>query len=225
VARGSETAGEQGAAADAPSRRNPRSAFQSSARLSADFSLRHQESVVHMAKTDSSWWRVLWRGGLAAGVVLILVGVTVSLGLTASTVLRVPSPDGRHVAVCRAIPVLDGPDYEVRLERSDGTVVIPLYRVGDGEPCVEVIWADDSSTLAVLTGHVARIRFVDVSRVLGHPGQAFHYWSWPQIDLSTPEQPRAGSGLRFVGPREVELELRSRTTGFAVRQRVMVPER
>lgn len=178
-----------------------------------------------MAQTDFSWWRILGRGGVAVGVVLVLLGVAVSLGLTASTVLRVPSPDGRHVAVCRAIPVFDGPDYELRLERPDGMLVTPLYRIGDGDPCLEMLWATDSSTLAVLTGHVARIRFVDVSWVLGHPGVATHYWSWPQIDLSTPEHPRAGSGLRFVGPREVELELRSRTTGVAVRQRVMVPER
>jgi hypothetical protein len=184
----------------------------------------YEGDVFHMAKTDSTWRRTLWRGGLVVGVVVVLLSVTASLGLVASTVLRVPSPDGRFVAVCKAIPVFDGPDYAMRLERPDGTLVTQLYRIGDGDPCVEVIWAHDSSTIAVLTEHVARIRFVDVSWALAHPGVATQYSSWRQIDLSRPDRPRTARHLRFVGRREVELDLRAPKTGSTVRQRVAIPE-
>ena len=120
-----------------------------------------------MAKTDSTWRRSLWRGGLVVGVVVVLLSVT-AVWLVASTVLRVPSPDGRLVAECEAIPVFDGPDYAMRLERPDGTLVTRLtdWR---RRPRVEAIRAHDSSTIAVLTEHVARIRFVDVSWALAHP--------------------------------------------------------
>ena len=36
---------------------------------------------------------------------------------------RVPSPTGQMVAVCQEIPELDGPGYDIRLERPGGGVV------------------------------------------------------------------------------------------------------
>jgi len=81
-------------------------------------------------------------------------------------------------------PTFDGPDYEVRLERPNGAVVAELYEIGDGDPCDEVGWAPDGSVLAVLTGHVARVRFVDIAWALAHPEVATHNWSWRQVDLS-----------------------------------------
>ena len=124
------------------------------------------------------------------------------LGFTNRVLWRVPSPDGRVVAVCQEIPVLDGPDFDIRLEQPNGTLRQRLYRIGDGDPCTEVAWAPDGRTLAVLSGHVARIRFVDVEGALK---SSLAPAPWRQVDLSTERDLRLGRNLRFVGPLDVEV--------------------
>jgi hypothetical protein len=117
------------------------------------------------------------------------------------------------VAVCQEVPAFDGPGYDIRLERPDGTLLRPLYKDGDGEPCTEMAWSPDGRTLAVLSAHVARVRFVDVAWALDHPSTRTAHWSWRQVDLSSEERWVRGHGLRFSGPLEVELRLCPMSTG------------
>jgi hypothetical protein len=126
-------------------------------------------------------------------------------GYTNRVLWRVPSPDGAVVAVCQEIPEFDGPGYDIRLESGDGSRIAQLYQIGDGDPCSELAWSPDAKVLAVLSGHVARIRFVDVARVVRDPTVPTKYWSWRQIDLSTEHELQQGTDLRFVGPDEVEV--------------------
>ena len=150
---------------------------------------------------------------------LVLIAGTSAAGCTAlgysdRVLWRVPAPDGTMVAVCQEIPALDGPGYDIRLERQDGTLVRRLYTIGDGDPCSEVTWSADGKTLAVLSGHVARLRFVDVDWALRNPGVTTAYWSWRQVDVSSERRRFEGSGLRFIGPRTVSLLLcDTRTSG------------
>lgn len=129
------------------------------------------------------------------------------LGFTDEVLWRLPSPDGQVIAVCQEVPVFDGPDYSVRLERPDGRVLRPLYEIGDGDPCSEMAWSPDGRTLAVLSGHVARVRFVDVAWALSHPETRTAHWSWRQVDVGSAVEPLNGAALRFVGPLEVELQV------------------
>jgi hypothetical protein len=128
-------------------------------------------------------------------------------GFNDRVLCRVPSPTGLVVAVCQEVPEFDGPGYDIRLERPDGTVLRRLYRIGDGDGCSEIAWAPDGCTLAVLTGHVARVRFVDVAWALDHLSVETSYWSWRQVDFSTDRRLVSGRNLRFVGPLEIELRL------------------
>jgi len=133
-------------------------------------------------------------------------GCTV-LGFSNRVVWRLRSPDGQMFAVCQEIPEFDGPGYAIRLERPDGSVLRHLYRIGDGDPCSEMAWSPDGRVLAVLSGHVARVRFVDVSWALSHPATTKAYWSWRQVDFGSEQRPMNGAALHFVGPLEVELRL------------------
>jgi hypothetical protein len=89
--------------------------------------------------------------------------------------------------------------------------------------------------LAVLSGHVARVRVVDVAAALKRsPGDTSRTF-WPQFDFSTERELRLGKNLRFVGPREIEFttcayDLREtqrtgekRCTSPEVRRRFTVP--
>jgi hypothetical protein len=120
---------------------------------------------------------------------------------------RVASPNGSVAAVCQEIPEFDGPGYDLRLESPDGARIAQLYQIGDGDPCSELAWSPDGNVLAVLSAHVARIRFVDVASVLREPTVPTRYWSWRQIDLSNEHDLRQGKDLGFVGPLDVELTL------------------
>ena len=125
-------------------------------------------------------------------------------GLTSRVLHRVSSPDGKLVAVCQEIPVPDGPDYDVRLERNDGSVVARLFHLGDGDPCSELAWSPDGRVLGVLTAHAARIHFADVGRALAErPAPA--RWFWPQISFGREGEFTRGSKLRFVTPAEFEV--------------------
>jgi hypothetical protein len=141
---------------------------------------------------------------------LLLAGLTAGvgcaeLGYSDRVLWRLPSPDGKLVAVCQEIPEFDGPSYSVRLERPDGTLVTPLYRNGDGDPCSEMAWSPDGRLVAVLSGHVARLHFIDVAWALEQKGD-WRSWRWPQLEIGTPQQ-RNGGGLRFTGAREIELQV------------------
>jgi len=169
--------------------------------------------------------------GVAAGV-----AGCAGLGFTDRVVWRLPSPDGRFLAVCQEIPAFDGPGYSVRLEKTDGTLVKGLYEIGDGDPCSEMAWSPDGRTLAILSGHVARVRFVDVAWAFEQTAETRH-WSWPQIDLGSERRHQNASALRFTTPREIELQVcgpQPHTPGDSGRrncgaqgqaQRVAVPDR
>jgi hypothetical protein len=155
-------------------------------------------------------------GAACAGALSVAVTACAEFGFTDRVLWRVPSPDGRLVAVCQEVPEFDGPSYDVRLERADRTLLRALYRIGDGDPCSEMAWSPDGRTLAVLSGHVARVRFVDVASALDRPTKR-SYSSGRQVDLHSrvlsPERQQRerllvqGQALRFVEPLVVELEL------------------
>jgi hypothetical protein len=147
------------------------------------------------------------RGGRANGAIGIVAWGLTAFALSGRVLQRVATPDGGLVAVCQEVPAIDGPGYEIRLERPDQSVVRKLYAIGDGDPCTEVVWSSDGRILAVLSGHVARVRFVDVGWALDHPGIRTEYWSWRQVDLSNERLRVSGSGLRFVGPLSVEIQV------------------
>lgn len=145
-------------------------------------------------------------------LVCVVVGLAVGaesgcsrFGYTSRVLWRVPSPDRSVVAVCQEIPEFDGPGFDVRLEWPDGSRIAQLYQIGDGDPCSELAWSPDGKVLAVLSAHVARIRFVDVAGVLRERTVATKYWSWRQVDLSSDSSLRQGKDLRFVGPLDIEL--------------------
>jgi hypothetical protein len=126
------------------------------------------------------------------------------LGFTNRVLWRLPAPDGTSFAVCQEIPEFDGPSFDIRLESASGDLLRRLYRIGDGDPCTEIAWSPDGQALAVLSGHVARVRVVDVAVALRHPPGDTTRHFWPQFDFSTERELRLGKDLRFVGPREIE---------------------
>jgi hypothetical protein len=139
------------------------------------------------------------------GIAAALGSGCAELGYTDRILWRVLSPDGKVVAVCQETPEFDGPGYDLRLESPEGSMIAHLYHIGDGDPCSGIAWSADSRALAVLSAHVARLQFVDVDSVLRQPAARTPYSSLRQVDLSTEADLRQGRGLRFVGPREVEV--------------------
>lgn len=118
---------------------------------------------------------------------------------------RVLSPDGTMLAVCQEIPEFDGPSYDVRLERQDGTVLRRLYVIGDGYPCDEVVWSSDGRTLAVVSSANANARFVDVAWAVAQPSEVqLRYDHWRLVSLAWGEPFRFADRLRFAGPQEIE---------------------
>jgi hypothetical protein len=160
--------------------------------------------IRHAVVTDSS--RSV---GVVVAVCLAVAGVSgcAGLGYSNRVLWRVTSPDGQIVAVCQEVPAFDGPGFDLRLERPDGGLRRQLYEIGDGDPCTEVVWSPDGRTLAVLSGQVARVRFVDIGWALDHPEVQTAHWSWRQVDLSTERARVEGSELRFVGPTTIELQV------------------
>ena len=146
-----------------------------------------------------------------ASVALIVVAVASTgcarFGYTNRVVWQLPSPDGQLVAVCQEVPVFDGPNYTIRLERPDGSRVRGLYDIGDGDPCSEMAWSQDGRVLAVLSGHVARTRIVDVAWALAHPDSRTNHWSWRVIDLGSDVNPLRADRLRFVAPLAFEVRI------------------
>ena len=144
---------------------------------------------------------------LVAALACAAVAACAGLGYSDRVLWRVTSPDGRLVAVCQEVPALDGPGYDVRLEHTDGRLQRRLYRIGDGDPCSEVVWSPDGRTLAIVSGHVARVRFVDVAWALAHPDIATQAWSWRQVDVSAASDRSTATALRFVGLAEIEVQV------------------
>ena len=142
-----------------------------------------------------------------------MIGGCAELGYSSRVLWRVMSPDRGLVAVCQEIPVFDGPSYDVRLERPDGTLVRRLYTSGDGDPCTELEWSPDGRALVVLSGHAARMVFVDVAWALDNPTLETAYWSWRQVSFSSERQHLEGSQVHFVSATTAELRLcRARST-------------
>ena len=127
-------------------------------------------------------------------------------GYSNRVVHRIPSPNGQLVAVCQEVPIFDGPEFDVRLEHQDGTLIRKLFHMGDGGGCGEVVWSQNGRTLAVLTSHVATITVVDVEWALSHPAVLERHWFTRQFSFSE-SIVRQGTELRFVGPSEVEFKL------------------
>jgi hypothetical protein len=174
---------------------------------------------------------------LAAVIAAIAITGCRELGFTNRVLWRLAAPDGKTFAVCQEIPEFDGPSFDIRLEAADGSLLRRLYRIGDGDPCTEMAWSPDGQALAVLSGHVARVRVVDVALAMRRRPEDTTRHFWPQFDFSSSQSHRLGRDLRFVGPREIEFttcayDLREtqrsrgksyRCTSPEVRQRFKVP--
>lgn len=143
---------------------------------------------------------------IAVASTLFVVGCS-RLGFTDRVLLRIPSPDGSIVAVCQEVPALDGPGYSVRLERPDGRLVRDLYEIGDGDPCSEIAWSPGGETLAVLSAHVARVRFVDVAWAVQHQSVEASHWTWPHVSLASEGQFILAKNMVFDGLTHIELQV------------------
>ena len=166
---------------------------------------------------------------MARAVTLALAGLFLAasvgcarFGYTDRVRQRVPSPDGKLVAVCQEVPVFDGPEFDVRLERPEGGTVRALYRMGDAGGCDELIWSGDGSTLAVLTSHVAGISIVDVEWAVAHPRESNGHWFHRGFSFSSERAHRRATGLKFVSPRELTFELCEYPSTGRTRRRVAV---
>lgn len=146
------------------------------------------------------------RRGLACLLLVAHAGCA-RFGYTDRVLHRVPAPDGRVVAVCQEVPVLDGPEFDVRLERPDGTRLRSLFHMGDGGGCGELVWSPDGRLLAVLTSHVANINVLDVEWALQHPQVENSHWFHRGFSFSNERQVRYASGLKFVSAEELEFDL------------------
>ena len=99
----------------------------------------------------------------------------------------------------------------------------------------DLAWSPDWRTLAILSAHVARVRFVDVDWALKHAAAPTGNWSWRQVDLSTKADLRMRRDLRFVGPLEIEVTVCScgpqetqrthqrRCTSQEIRKQFLIP--
>ena len=144
---------------------------------------------------------------MLASVIALTAAGCAKFGYSDRVLHRVPSPDRHLVAVCQEVPVFDGPDKDIRIEQPDGTVVRKLYHLGDGDGCDELVWAPDGRTLAILSGHVARIFVLDVQWALGHPDVLERHWYSRQFDFSWEGTIKRGTQLKFLEPLELEFQL------------------
>jgi hypothetical protein len=128
-------------------------------------------------------------------------------GFSSRVLHRVTSPDGQFVAVCQEVPVFDGPEFDVRLERPDGRLARALFHMGDGGGCSEIVWSHDGRSLAVLTSHLAGITVVDVSWALANPVERNRHWFAREFSFSREGTFVQATSLRFVSPSELEFQL------------------
>ena len=128
------------------------------------------------------------------------------LGYSSRVLHRVPSPDGQLLAVCQEVPVFDGPEFDVRLERPDGRLVRTLFHMGDGGGCSEMVWSHDGRSLAVLTRHVAGITVADVSWALANPTERNKHRYVRGFSFSAEGKHVQATSLRFVSALELEFQ-------------------
>jgi hypothetical protein len=145
--------------------------------------------------------------GVVAGLLVTAGAGCAQVGYTDRVLHRVPSPDGQLTAVCQEVPVFDGPEFEVRLERPDGTVVRTLHSMGDAGGCEEIVWSADGRTLAVLTAHVAGITLIDIGGAQAHPQVQNRHWFIRGFSFSSETALRRGARLTFVSRDELEFDL------------------
>lgn len=153
---------------------------------------------------------------MALTLIVVATSGCAKLGYSNRVLHRVPSPDGRMVAVCQERPEFDGPGYTLSLDHPDGTVLQRLYEIGDGYPCNEVVWAPDAKTLGVLSTRNAVLKLVDVEWALAHPSVQTSHHSWREVFLGDVIERRAGEltradRLRFPDPATIEVRLCSYT--------------
>lgn len=140
----------------------------------------------------------------------VVVGVSVTslcglltacaeLGFTNRVLHSVASPDGRFVAICQEVPALDGPDFDVRLHRPDGTLARRLHHGGDAYRCDELVWSPDSRRLAVLSRANSHMVLIDVDAALRKPAEE---GLWNRIVTLT-DRGEMPSDLRFVSPTRI----------------------
>ena len=143
-------------------------------------------------------------GALALSLAPISCEQVERIGYTNRVLHRIPSPDGRMFAVCQERPEFDGPGYGVFLENPDGSFLRGLYEIGDGDPCSEMAWSPDGRTLAVLSGHGARVMFVDVAWALDQPDVETSHHSWTSRQGDPPRAHFVARDLRFFTADMVE---------------------
>lgn len=142
-----------------------------------------------------------------AGLIVLACAGCAKYGYTNRVLHRVASPRGNLLAVCQEVPVLDGPEFDVRLETKDGKVIRKLFGMGDGGRCSEVVWSQDGRRLAVLTSHVATITVVDVEWALSHPTELERHWFTRQFSFSSERSFTFANELSFASPLELEFQL------------------
>ena len=122
------------------------------------------------------------------------------LGFSNRVLHDVPSPDGKFRAICQEVPAFDGPEYETRLHRQDGTFVVNLAYGGDAQPCREIAWSTDGAWLAVVD-HVSRVTLVDAAGAMrGNVGRR------PNRDVSLTWPQGLARNMRFVTPAIIEFD-------------------
>ena len=141
---------------------------------------------------------------VGAAALLLAASGCARFGYTSRVLHRVPSPDAQLVAVCQEVPVFDGPEFTVRLERPDGAAVREVLYMGDAGGCSEVVWSADSRTLAVLTSHVATIQIIDAAWAASHPAEQNRHWFTRGFSFSSESTLRRAASLTFVSPSAVE---------------------
>jgi hypothetical protein len=151
---------------------------------------------------------------IAFAALLIASAGCAKFGYSNRVLHRVPSPDGQVVAVCQEVPILDGPEFDIRLERPDGSLIRTLLHMGDTSGCAEVVWSGDGRTLAVLTSHVATITIVDAEWAMSHSAVLERHRFSRSFTFSSEHTPRQATELKFLGPSEVEFKL----CGYSIRE-------
>jgi hypothetical protein len=144
---------------------------------------------------------------IAFAALLIASAGCAKFGYSDRVLHRVPSPDGQVVAVCQEVPILDGPEFDIRLERPDGSLIRKLFHMGDAGGCAEVVWSQNSRMLAVLTAHVATISIVDAEWAISHPAVLEAHWFTRPFSFSSEDTRRQATELKFVGPSDLEFNL------------------
>ena len=156
---------------------------------------------------------------LACVMTVVAAAGCARFGYSSRVLHRVPSPDGQLMAVCQEVPVLDGPEFDVRLERPDGRMVRLLFHMGDGGGCSEMTWSADGTSLAVLTSHVANITMVDVRWAIAHAAERNRHWFVRGFSFSREGEFMQATSLRFVSASEVEFRLCEYSLAETQRQR------